>query len=71
MKDATVIVKQHSVGMMEINISIDWVRLGKEIAMRYAEGIANAVTLDTNWKATGIHNDDEQESATVRLNRGR
>ena len=71
MQDATVIIRQRSTGMMEIDISIDWVRLGKEIAMRYAEGIAKAVTLDETWRATGVHRNDDEEWAMIRLVKGR
>lgn len=55
-------IQEISTTMMEIRIDIQWMQLGRDTAYRYAERLAEAFSLGSNWEAIqGRPTDDGQE----------
>lgn len=55
-----VCVEERSSTTIEIMIPIEWYALGKDVCMRYAENIAGAVYLGTEYRATSAVPKGEQ-----------
>jgi len=56
---------------MDITMPIEWYGLGRDVCMRYAERIAEAVTLESRWRATSAVVEGVDHLVRVKLSRSR